>query len=142
MERYYVAKLGRGYNRVAIGVNMTNLSPVQNKDGRFAVKHGLSFNKWFPVWSAMMNRCYNHKNESYLRYGARGITVCKAWHNPKTFINWCEKLNPKAGFTVERVNNDKGYSPSNCIFADRKTQANNRRSTGFRFRDERGRFTR
>lgn len=118
-----------------------NKAPKQNQTtGRFETKHGLSFNKWFSIWSAMMQRCHNPNNESYPRYGGRGIEVCEQWRNAKVFIAWCEDQNPDPGLTVERVDNDKNYSPDNCVFADRKAQANNRRSTGFRFRDDRGKF--
>jgi hypothetical protein len=73
----------------------------------------------------MMDRCYNEKSKAYKRYGLRGIKVCKEWHDPKCFIEQM-KNTYEPHLTLERVNNDQGYSYENCVWADRKAQANNR----------------
>ena len=74
----------------------------------------------------MKNRCYNPNHMGYKNYGARGITVCDRWlDDPWAFF---EDMGPRAdGFTLERTNNDKGYSPDNCYWATWEEQAANRR---------------
>lgn len=76
----------------------------------------------------MMKRCYNKKDVHYNRYGGRGIGVCEEWHDVKNFIAWCEQKNPDPGMTIDRIDNDSGYSPENCRFVSLKDNQNNRSS--------------
>ena len=82
------------------------------------------------VHSAMMQRCYNPRNEAFAYYGGRGIEVCLRWHDCGAFIT---DMFPtyKAGKWLERVDNDLGYSPENCVFATPFQQSKNRRNTIF-----------
>ncbi len=90
-------------------------------------KHGLSSTKEYRIWSGMMQRCYNKKSISYINYGARGIFVCKRWHDLNNFIKDMGEC-PK-GKTLERINNNNWYSPQNCKWATMKEQCRNRRNT-------------
>lgn len=77
-------------------------------------------------WRAMIARCVNPKNIGYPEYGARGITVCARWRS--SFANFLADMGERpAGMTLDRRDNDKGYSRRNCRWATPKQQANNTR---------------
>ena len=90
--------------------------------------HGLTSHKFYHTWNGMVQRCTNHKNKRYKNYGGRGITVCEEWLDIRNFVTWAEKTYPNIeGYTLDRINNDKGYSPENCTWSDKTAQVLNRR---------------
>jgi hypothetical protein len=80
----------------------------------------------YKVWAAMKDRCANPHNKQYKDYGGRGINVCRRWLKFENFLADMGER-PFHGATLERKNNDRGYSNRKCTWATRKEQAANRR---------------
>ena len=90
--------------------------------------HGLESNRFYQTWYNMVKRCTKPKAWDYKHYGGRGISVCEEWLDIKNFIAWCDLTHPNIeGMTLDRIDNDKGYSPENCTWSDKTTQCINQR---------------
>lgn len=90
--------------------------------------HGKSKTPLYFIFICMKNRCYRKEVPEYKNYGNRGIKICKKWLNDfMSFYNWAINNGYKKGLTIERKDNDKGYSPENCEFVTRQIQCNNKR---------------
>jgi hypothetical protein len=97
------------------------------KAGNQTRRHGKSGTRIHNIWSSMIQRCRDENCPAYPAYGGRGIAVCEEW---QVFENFYRDMGdaPK-GLTLERKNNDFGYSKDNCEWATRRAQANNRRNS-------------
>lgn len=100
--------------------------------GKMNRKHGLTNDRAYWVWAKIKSRCYNPNSREYKNYGARGIVMCDEWLSPQVFIEWCyangyDANAPKGECTLDRIDTDGNYEPSNCRWITNKEQQNNRR---------------
>ena len=86
--------------------------------------HGKSDSPEFRIWWGMLERCEDPRKKAYERYGARGITVCEAWH---VFATFFADMGPRPTpqHSLERLKNDQGYFPDNCIWGTPSIQSRN-----------------
>ena len=83
----------------------------------------------------MKQRCLNPKSKAYVHYGGRGITVCDEWKDSyDAFYKWAvangyDENASRGQCTIDRIDNDKGYSPDNCRWTTMLVQNNNQRKT-------------
>ena len=102
--------------------------------GERASKHHGFGTRLYAVWDTMRQRCNNPNQESYSRYGGRGIKVCPEWDDFNVFREWAyaNGYNDKAEkskCTLDRIDVDNNYSPENCRWCDMKVQSNNKSNT-------------
>lgn len=95
-------------------------------------KHNLRHSRIYSIWCDMKRRCYNKKRKNFKNYGGRGITVCNEWKNNfLSFYNWSIKNGYKDNLTIDRIDVNGNYEPSNCMWANKKAQNNNKRTNHY-----------
>ena len=92
-------------------------------------KHGMFGTRIYTIWSGMIARCENTRHRSFANYGGRGIRVCDEWRASfEAFHLWAAENGYDDTLTIDRVDNDRGYSPDNCRFASNDDQQRNKRN--------------
>lgn len=92
--------------------------------------HNMSRSSTYGIHRAVLTRCYSSTHNKYPNYGGRGITVCDRWREPapQGFLNFLEDMGERPeGMSIDRVDNNLGYSKENCRWVDSSTQSYNQR---------------
>lgn len=91
------------------------------------IKHGLKYTRLYRTWNDMKDRCYNPKCHAYSNYGGRGISICEEWkNNVVNFYNWAMSNGYTDELSIDRINVNGNYEPSNCRWVTMKVQQNNK----------------
>ena len=124
-------KVKREYNK-ADGTKKKVRVPKMTKEEHEIASWAYTFNKGKIryVYYDMIRRCYKLEDRSYYRYGARGITVCDEWkNNHLNFFKWAKDNGYAEGLQLDRIDNNKGYSPDNCHWVTPRENSLNRQDT-------------
>lgn len=132
----YLCRCDCGQEKTVRGSNLTS-GHVKScgcllREADQGITHGLSHAPEYIVWLSMKRRCSNPKNESFKYYGGRGIKVCDRWLH--SFENFLDDMGsrPSPEHSIDRINVDGDYEPSNCRWATLSEQARNKRTSNHR----------
>lgn len=94
--------------------------------------HGKRHTRIYKTWTDMKSRCLNPNRPKYKRYGGRGITICEEWLNSfEAFYDWAMANGYREDLTIDRIDNDGNYEPSNCRWITLAEQAANKSTNHF-----------
>jgi hypothetical protein len=125
-RRMFLSNLVKGHSK-SCGCRKGAAISAHRKTHGATVANGGEKTREYRAWRDMKNRCLNPNVKSYQHYGGRGIVICDRWLN--SFEAFLEDMGPcPPGLTIDRIENERGYEPGNCRWADRMTQARNRRT--------------
>lgn len=130
-QTQYFCKCDCGNEKIVLGNSLsrgvTRSCGCLHKEGTHFT-HRKSHHRIYRIYNAMKNRCYNPNTPRYSDYGGRSITICDEWLDSfMSFYNWAINNGYDEKLSIDRINNNEGYSPSNCKWATAKEQNNNQR---------------
>lgn len=134
-KSYYVCKCDCGNTTIARDTTLKfhknpSCGCIKN------IKHGMNRTRLHRIWCNIKTRCLNKNSPQYEKYGKRNIKICEEWHTFKNFVTWALANGYQDNLSIDRIDVNGNYEPSNCRWADAHTQAANQRikknnTTGF-----------
>lgn len=103
-------------------------SDIMHDVGKVNKTHDMSNTRLYRIYKHMLCRCYNANDNRYDNYGGRGIKVCDEWQTFEAFAKWANENGYSDDLSIDRIDVNQDYKPSNCRWADVKTQNNNKTS--------------
>ena len=107
---------------------MSGVKGINAGKSNWNYKHGETKTRLFKIWSSMHERCERSKHVYFKDYGGRGITVCEEWGDYIRFAEWARNNGYSDKLTIDRIDNDGNYEPSNCRWITEKEQHSNKRT--------------
>lgn len=107
---------------------MSGIKGANAGEKQWNYKHGCTKTRLFREWQHMIERCEYEKHPHYKDYGGRGISVCTEWTEFMPFKKWAEENGYNDNLTIDRIDNDGNYCPTNCRWVTQMIQQNNKRS--------------
>ena len=145
-KEYWIFKCDCGKEKILEKAKVVNGSTLScgcyaiEKVKEYNTTHHLTKTRLYRIWLGMKSRCYNNKKKDYKNYGGRGIKVCTEWKSDfMNFHSWAMDNGYSDNLTIDRIDVNGNYEPSNCRWVDMKVQAKKRRNNN-RKRDKNGRF--
>lgn len=124
-------------NSLVVGTSNSCGCLRRERIAKMNYKHGLTkrnddIERLYNIWTNMKRRCFNPKDKGFRNYGSRGIRVCDEWMNDyNKFREWSLSHGYSDNLTIDRINNDGDYEPSNCRWTTMQVQSNNTRFNHF-----------